>query len=232
MSIRKRAAIGVATAGVAALAISGLAAPGSAGAAKAAKIPVVVVHMSSKHINLSTGSVHAGTVEFKVVTHKGDHLLQVANLHKGYSLQQAGSDLQKAFGGDTKAISRVDHRITFRGGAETKPSHPGAMSVTLPAGQYVLIDQNGSAVNFLKVHGTAPSNQAAMPFQGRHHGLHLRFRTRTCRDSREGLDAHLQPQRPAALRRDAAGQDEHHAQAGTQVHQVRCAGQPVVGAAG
>jgi hypothetical protein len=167
MSIRKRAAIGVATVGVATLAISGLAAPGSAGAAKAAKIPVVVAHINSKHINLNTSSVRAGTVEFKVVSHKGDHQLQIAKLHKGYSLQQAGGDLGKAFGGDTKAINRIDHRITFRGGAEAKPKHPGAMSVKLPKGQYVLLDLNGNAFTFLKVHGSSPAHQAAMPSQGR-----------------------------------------------------------------
>ncbi|HZZ97911.1 MAG TPA: hypothetical protein VFE19_12875 [Jatrophihabitantaceae bacterium] len=167
MSIRKRAAIGVATAGVAVLAVSALAAPGSAGAAKAAKIPVVVAHINSKHINLSTGSVRAGTIEFKVVTHKGDHLLQVAKLHKGYSLPQAGADLQKALSGNVPAIKRIDHRITFRGGAEARPKRPGAMSVRLTAGDYVLIDQNGSAVNFLKVRGNAPAHQAAMPYQGR-----------------------------------------------------------------
>jgi hypothetical protein len=167
MSVRKRAAIGVATVGVAALAISGLAAPGSAGAANAAKIPVVVAHINSKHINLNTSSVRAGTIEFKVVTHKGDHLLQVARLHKGYSLQQASQDLGKAFQGNVPAIKRIDHKISFRGGAEAKPKQPGAMSVTLSKGKYLLIDQDGRAVNFLKVHGKAPAHQAAMPSQGR-----------------------------------------------------------------
>jgi hypothetical protein len=160
MTIRRRAAIGVAALSSAALVVSGVAGIQSAGASSSAKVPTVVVHVN-KHIKLSRNSVHAGVVRFKVVTAKGNHILQIARLHKGYSLQQAGGDLNKAFSGDTKAIKRIDHRISFRGGAGTHPGKPGWMTSSLnKAGSYVLLDQNGSGVSFLKVVGKAPKQQA------------------------------------------------------------------------
>jgi hypothetical protein len=160
MSFRRRAAIGIAALSSAALAVTGVVGIQGAGAAASAKMPTVTVHVN-KNIKLSRGTVHAGKVEFKVVTSNGNHIVQIARLHKGYSLQKAGADLQKAFGGDTKAIKRVDHRISFRGGAGTHPGKPGWMTTNLnKAGQYVLLDQNGSGLSFLKVKGQAPKGQA------------------------------------------------------------------------
>src|SRR6476646_8843361 len=138
---------------------AGVVAAAPAGAA-APPAPTVVVHMNSKHVSLSTGNrLHAGRTMFKVVTGKGDHTLQIARLRNGYTLPQAGADLQKAFGGDVKAIRRVDRNIVFRGGAEARPNKPGMFAVTLPPGQFVFIDQNSNAFTMVKVFGKIPQRQ-------------------------------------------------------------------------
>jgi hypothetical protein len=97
---------------------------------------------------------------FRVVTGKGDHTLQIARLHRGCTLAQAGADLNKSFGGDVAAIRRVDSHITFRGGAEARPNHPGRFGTTLHAGHFVFLDQNSNTVAMVTVVGTAPSRRA------------------------------------------------------------------------
>jgi hypothetical protein len=155
--IRKAGALALGTAMTAA-ALVAVSAP--AGAAAPAPVPTITVHMSSSRIALSSGNtIHAGRIVFKVVTGKGDHTLQIARLRNGYTLQQAGADLNKAFSGDIKAIRRVDANIVFRGGAEARPNKPGAMAVGLPAGQFVFIDQNSNAFTMVKVVGKATPRQ-------------------------------------------------------------------------
>jgi hypothetical protein len=166
MQFRRRAAVAIAALSTAALAVGGLAGGQAAAASSPGKVPVVVAHVNAKSIKLSTGSsLHAGRVLFKVTTAKGNHFLQIAKLHHGYPLSQAGPDLNKAFQGDTAAIRRVDKKITFRGGADATPNQPGHFAVTLYAGQYVLIDQNGNAHSFVNVKGKAPA-RAVVPYQG------------------------------------------------------------------
>lgn len=150
---------------VAATAVVGVVAASPAGAAP--PVPTVVVHVNSKHISLSTGNrIHAGRTMFKVVTGKGDHALQIARLRNGYTLQQAGSDLPKAFGGDVKAVRRVDRNIVFRGGAETHPGKPGWFAVSLPSGHFVFIDQNSNAFTIVTVFGKIKPRQT-VPTHGR-----------------------------------------------------------------
>lgn len=155
MRLKKPAALGAAA--VSAAALSAVALVGAASASAATTIPVVTVHVSSTHVRLSTGNtLHAGRVIYRVVTTKGDHGLQVARLLHGYTLQQAGQDLNKAFSGDVAAVRRVDSNIRFRGGAETRPNHPGRFSISLSAGTFVFVDQNSNAHTFVTVVGTAP----------------------------------------------------------------------------
>src|SRR5690242_14486590 len=73
----------------------------AAAASTPARVPTVTAHVSSSHVWLSTGTrLHAGRILFKVVTGTGDHELQIARLKRGYSLAQAGADINQAFGGD------------------------------------------------------------------------------------------------------------------------------------
>lgn len=138
-----------------------LAGAATASASTPAKVPTVIAHVSSKSISLSTGNrLHAGRISFKVVTHKGDHELQIARLKRGYTLPEAGADLAKAFSGDVGAVRRVDAKISFRGGAETRPHHPGRFGINLSRGQYVFIDQNSNAFRTITVYGKAPARRA------------------------------------------------------------------------
>src|ERR687887_1894493 len=166
MRITKRVAAGVAALSAAAMSAAVLTGAEGAGASTPHKVPVITVHMSSKHVRLSTGSaMHAGRVIFRVVTGKGDHALQIARLHKGYTLAEAGQDLNKAFGGDVQAIRRVDSHITFKGGAETRPNKPGRFSVTMYAGHWLFLDQESNAFTKVTVRGTPPL-RAVVPSRG------------------------------------------------------------------
>ena len=163
MQIRKRTAAAVAALGTTALAAGALVVAVPAGAATP-KTPIVIAHISNSAIRLSH-HIHAGRVEIKVRTGKGDHALQVAKLHKGYSLAQASQDLNKAFGGDTAAVKRIDAHITFRGGAEARPHKQGVMVVNLKADRYLFLDQNSNAHRFVNVTG---NKRASTP--PAHHG--------------------------------------------------------------
>jgi hypothetical protein len=155
----KRLAVAALSGGaVVAAALTGAA---SASASAPARVPTVIAHVSSKSVSLSTGSrLHAGRVQFKVVTGKGAHELQIARLKHGYSFAQAGADLGQAFSGNVAAVRRVDANISFRGGAEARPHHPGLFGVSLSAGQYVFTDQNSNAYRFITVYGKAPARRA------------------------------------------------------------------------
>jgi hypothetical protein len=166
MRISKRAAIGIATLSTAAMAAAAATGTTSAGASTLAKVPTITAHVSSKSISLSSGSTfHAGRVIFRVVTGKGDHVLQIARLHSGYTLQQAFSDLNKSFGGNVAAVRRIDENITFRGGVEARPNHPGRFAVLLNAGRYLLLDQNSNALKMVTVVGKTPA-RARIPHGG------------------------------------------------------------------
>ncbi|MGN6780699.1 MAG: hypothetical protein ACTHJH_04290 [Marmoricola sp.] len=145
----------------AALAAAGLAAPSNAQtrAADAPSAPVIVAHMG-KNISLSRASVRAGKVTFVVRTGKGDHTMQIARLRHGYSMQQAGADINKAFGGDIDAINRVDNGVDFRGGAEARPGKAGEFTTSLGSGHYVVLDQSGPGLAMLDVHGTRVARRA------------------------------------------------------------------------
>src|SRR4051812_40816245 len=127
-----------------------LAATGAAavpGAATAASPPSIVkVTVTSKAVTFAHGtSLPAGRVVFESHVPKGDHTLQIVHLHNGYPLKKAGQDLNAAFGGDLKAINRVDTKIDWLGGADATPGHPGRFAVRLDPGSYIALDQNSNA---------------------------------------------------------------------------------------
>jgi len=154
----------------AALAVAGSsvaagAATGPATGAAGPHVRTITARMSKQHIRLSSGhDIKAGTVQFTVTAASGQHELQIVRLHHGYSPQQFGSDINKAFSGTVSAVRRVDHNVTFRGGAPAMPGQPGVFTVTLAAGHYFLVDAEGRAASYLDVHGTAHRTAVA------HHG--------------------------------------------------------------
>lgn len=161
MRMRTRA-VAVATAIGTGAALAGAAvAPGVA----TAKTTTVTVTMSAKSITLSTGDADlaAGFTKFVVETNKGEHALQIVQLHEGYTPQQAQKDVGAAFNGDVKAIHRVDTRMTWLNGASATPDKPGSIAVTLPAGDYYFVDQNGSAVLPVSVTGDTTGTATITP---------------------------------------------------------------------
>lgn len=158
---RRSSRIAVAALGAGAILATALTGTAAAATSTPAPVPTVTAHVSSSHVWLNTGSrLHAGRIMFKVVTGKGDHELQIARLKSGYSLGQAAADLNQAFSGNVAAVRRVDSNISFRGGAEARPGHPGRFAVTLGAGQYVFIDQNSNAHAIINVVGSAPARRS------------------------------------------------------------------------
>ena len=150
------------TAGLAAgvLAVASLLTPQAA--ARASTGPVTVVaRVSPSAVHLSADTVHAGRVTFVVRTRDRGHTLQVAKLRHGYTLPQLGADIPKTFAGDVAAIRRVDHGVSFRGGATGRPGKPGEFSVVLRAGHYIVLDQDGDGMSPFTVHGTHVRRAAA-----------------------------------------------------------------------
>ena len=138
----RRSAAAVAV-GAALLATTGAAAVPVAATA-AAPPSVVKVTLTDKAITFAHGtSIPAGRVVFEAHAPKGhNHVLQLLRPHSGYPLHKAAQDIEAAFGGDLKAIHRVDTKIDWLGGAAALPGHPGRYAVRLDPGKYVAIDQD------------------------------------------------------------------------------------------
>ena len=165
MTIRKRAAASAVAAATAAAGFAAIAPVAHAATTRTGDLglPVVVARMSGNAIHLNVGSsMHAGRVEFKVVSTDGrNHTLQLVWLRKGYTIQQLGQDLGKSFGGDVDAVNRVDENAVTTGGAESKKDKPAYFTTTLRDHKYYLLDQNGNGIRALTVTGTPPSRPAA-----------------------------------------------------------------------
>jgi hypothetical protein len=96
-------------------------------------------------------------VIFKVMTRRGAHDLQLARLHRGYTLRDAARDFRKVSKGNIKAIRRVDTNISWLGGASARPGRPGEFAVNLHASRVFVTDQDSNALTRLRVFGSAPS---------------------------------------------------------------------------
>jgi hypothetical protein len=132
--------------------------PAAAPAGSASHVPMVVVHVSNRSIHLNIGHrLHAGRVIFRVMTMRGAHDLQLARLHKGYTMQDADRDFRKFSHGDIKALRRIDANISWLGGASTRAGRPGEFAVNLHASRLFITDQDSNALARLRVFGTPPS---------------------------------------------------------------------------
>jgi hypothetical protein len=134
-----------------------LAVPGAAGATTAKKIPVISAHIR-KGVSLNHTHLRAGRVTFRVHS-KGEHTLQIARLHKGYTLQQANSDINAGFEGNAAAIRRADSHVTFYGGATGRTGKPGRFTVFLRAGKYLAVNFDTGASKAFTVAGSVVSRK-------------------------------------------------------------------------
>jgi hypothetical protein len=109
---------------------------------------VITIKTAKGAMTLSDNKIRPGNTVFKVAPHgKGSSGKQVFRLKPGYTLNQAFTDLQKAFGGDVPSVKRVDRRIVFYGGNQMNPrgGDPTYWGIALnhPGTYYVLdIDRN------------------------------------------------------------------------------------------
>jgi hypothetical protein len=147
MRLKRWTAVGATAVTAVSLGTVALVGTAPAGASARAGIPTVTVHVGGGKIGFvdHNTTLHAGRIHFRVITGSGTHILQIGRLRHGYTLQDAGQDLSKAFRGDTGAIARVDDNIIFRGGAQSRPDKPGSFYVTLRKGTYYFFDQNSNA---------------------------------------------------------------------------------------
>jgi hypothetical protein len=167
MRFKKSLALGTAVATAATLAAVTVVGETAAGASERAGIPTRIVRMVNGHINIDGGNtLHAGRINFKVVTGQGTHVLQILRLHRGYTLQDLGPDFGRAFSGDTDAIRRLDEKVTWRGGAQAKPHKPGFFTVTLGRGHFFMLDQNGPGLTPFRVVGD-PVQRPGVPHQSK-----------------------------------------------------------------
>lgn len=146
--------------GVAASATLALTGATATSAVAGTSLHTITVSMSNTRISFSSGTtLHAGRYIFRVTSKSGEHALQLVKLTPGYTVKQAGADINDAFSGKLSAIHRVDTKIRWFGGADSTAAHPGAFAETLYAGTYYAIDQNSNAMTKLRVYGTPPAGQ-------------------------------------------------------------------------
>lgn len=142
---------------VAAAVASTLALAAPASAASVAPTPITVHVMPNKITYSGAHTRAAGRFRFTVETgdHKDQNTLVLLSLRAGYSIQQAQHDVTAVMSAsgpaDPKLVRRIDTRIIWWGGTFA----PGQLSVILPAGHYVLIDEApGNAMAELTVTGS------------------------------------------------------------------------------
>jgi hypothetical protein len=111
----------------------------------------VSVTVGGGKLAVGSTSVPAGNVVFRVKSTKGDHTVQLLQLHSGYTKQQAKKDIGAAFGGNKAAIKRVDTKIDWLGGIDATPQKSNVFSTQLAAGTYYMTDQESNAIATLTV---------------------------------------------------------------------------------
>jgi hypothetical protein len=125
---------------------------------RAATKLVITIKDTGTSVSLSDSRIRPGNTIFKIKAHgQGSSGLQVVRLVDGYTLTDAFTDLNAAFGGDVPSIKRVDRNIKFYGGNQMNPKGAGPTfwGVRLDkAGTYYVLDIDSNALTTLKVKGT------------------------------------------------------------------------------
>lgn len=160
MHFRKSAAVALAATAATVGAVT-VSTTGAQAATKPAPYHVVTIHVNNHRVLVGkNNTIPAGRTLFRVVTHQGDHIMNIVRFRKGYSIAQFGQDINKAFSGNVAAIKRVDAGSVFNGGSETNPRQMGEFSANLRPGRYWFLDQNSRAIAPVKVVGKLVPNTA------------------------------------------------------------------------
>jgi len=122
--------------------------------------PAPVVRLTMLHrVIVVTGGTHLrpGTTIFQVRAHSGEHTAQIVRLHAGYTTKQFRKDAAAGLdnGSNLAAIHRLDHRMSWLGGATTNKYGDGEFAVRLRVGRYLVLDQDGNDFVPLNVSGAS-----------------------------------------------------------------------------
>ncbi|HVS69490.1 MAG TPA: hypothetical protein VHE56_13135 [Mycobacteriales bacterium] len=123
--------------------------------------PVITVTQTKGQLTVSPGTtVQAGRTTVDYTAAKGDHTLQAAVLANGYTPAEFGKDVSAGLEkGNLKAIHRLDTKVAWLGGTESKAGKTGSFTTVLPAGTVYLFDQESPARAKLTV--TSPAGTGA-----------------------------------------------------------------------
>jgi hypothetical protein len=131
-----------------------------------AKTLTITIKTKAGQIHLSDAKFRPGKTVFKVKPHGKGGDLQVLRLRKGYSVGQAFADVGAAFGGDVKAVRRVDRNIVFYGGTVMAPKggDPTFWGVKIDKpGTYYVVNVDSNALTTFKVKGTMQKRHLPKP---------------------------------------------------------------------
>jgi hypothetical protein len=161
---RRGQAMTVGIAGIAVAASGAGFAATTAGAHPATKKPALVIHakVTKQTVKLDRTTARAGRITFAVRAPKGDHTLQVVQLHDGYTPDQLQADASAGLDkGDVDAVNRLDDNVTWLGGIEVLGGKSGTFTVLLKKGDYFIADQNGNGAAQLTVKGSTVHRSSA-----------------------------------------------------------------------
>lgn len=111
-----------------------------------------------------TRTFRPGMVTVHFTAARGEHTVQLLQLHPRYTLAQLRKDISAGLekGSNTHAIERLDTRVTWLGGAMSSGGHTATFSSDLPRGTVYAVDQNSRAQARFAVRGR-PASRPGVP---------------------------------------------------------------------
>lgn len=108
--------------------------------------PVISVHEAHNTFTVAPSKTfEAGRVTFAFTAAQHEHTMQLAKLHKGYSPSDLSRDISAGLEkGNLAAMRRLDHRVTWLGGATSRGGKTGFFNTAVPAGTIWAFDQDGN----------------------------------------------------------------------------------------
>ncbi|HVW82241.1 MAG TPA: hypothetical protein VHB69_15015 [Mycobacteriales bacterium] len=159
---RVRWSAAVAAAGITAITGVGSTAAQAQPSTRSSALVIKVAEQNNAFTVSPSKTFQAGRVTIAFTAAKGDHTIQIVRLHKGYSMAKFRADAKNGIdqGANLSAIHRLDHRVTWLGGADSIGGKVATFSTMLTPGTYYAIDQDGGAHATLTVTGPIASRPA------------------------------------------------------------------------
>jgi hypothetical protein len=169
MIIKRGRGLATATVATAAVAVAGVVTGPGATARPAVTGTALVVTVNQAHgqmVITPSRTIPAGWVTFNYSAHKNDHTLQAVQLHSSYTVAQFTKDVRAGLEkSNLNAIHRLDNRVTWLGGTESRFGKLGRFTAKLPTGTVYLFDTESNARAKLTV--TSPASTGAARYAQR-----------------------------------------------------------------